>query len=231
MTALAVAQPRDSGLHRTEDVVTPAANSRVRLARAEAAQLDAVRRLTDPRERAEAAAALVRQARAKADAARSRRDVAALVLIEPYEAAQRPYKRVKDQVDAQLEAGDIDYPEANARLAEAKAERAKAMEGVTYTPVDVYRDILGVSRGLFVRMTQRAPEQLPDIPDAEQVATKAANDVDRYDALAAEALRIRNEVTDDLLNGLTGPAMRNADIARMTGLTTARVAQLRLGTR
>jgi hypothetical protein len=191
----------------------------------------ALRNIADPHTRAEESAKTVREARAKADDARSRRDMAGLVLIEPYEAAQRPYKRIKDRVEAELEAGTIDYPEANRRLSKAKAERNQRMREVELGPVDVYRDILQVSRGLFVRMTQRAPEQLPHIDNPREVIEKARREITKYDRIATEALAIRDEAIDELLNrGYRGKPVRNADIARLIGVTTARAAQIRWGT-
>lgn len=103
------------------------------------------------------------------------------------------------------------------------------------TPVTLYR-ALGISRGLFNRMVQRAPQQRPPIEDALAVATQAAKEVRKYERISAEARAIRDETALSLMNGrdTAGNQVKmhsNADIARATGLTTARIAQIRTGTR
>lgn len=225
-----------------------------------------IEKIADRNKRARAAAQTLREARAKAEAARARRDYAALVMIAPFVRTVAPFnarqekardayygyytvngRRYTREKTARREAAkvgvDAVYHEPTmstddyyAALDRIKVERREALTkaGVTIEPADVYA-LIGVSRGLFVRMMKRMP---PDTPDASEYdgdpakdAKAAAKDVQRFEAIENEVRPIRDEVLDDLLNGISGPAERNADIARLTDLTTARVAQLRLGTR
>jgi hypothetical protein len=209
------------------------------------------------------AAALLRAVENAANVARSVRDIGGLVLIQPYQAIQRPYDAAMDKIDAALEAGKITPATAYKRREAAKQARRDGMVGIQYKPVHVYRDIVGVSRGLFVRMQHReaslptAEQYLADvcIDDprmdmvvAEALAEDGATEVEavaavamfkrdeckHYDAIAVEARAIRDEAATMLLNGnpkIGRPAMSNADVARLFKLTTARVAQMRYGTR
>lgn len=130
--------------------------------------------------------------------------------------------------------------EAEAAAEHARAERDMATivahldQGVR--PVVLYRDTLAVSRGLFNRIIQRAPVDRPEIPDAKTVAGKAARQVRKYEAIVEQAREIRDTAALMLMNGRDAqgnkvPTVTNADISRATGLTTARVAQMRTGTR
>lgn len=177
--------------------------------------------------------------------ARTRRDMAGLVMIEPFQRAQRPYDRAMDRIDAALEAGKITASTAHERREKAKVKRREAMEGVVYKPIQVYRDTIGVSKGLFVRMQHRETQELPTFTDpvtgepmtleqVKEVGLEARAECEMYDAINLGARTIRDQAVHKLLNGdrKTGvTAISNADVARITGLTTARVAQLRYGTR
>jgi dienelactone hydrolase len=196
--------------------------------------INSLRQIADLSERAHAASAVARETERLGDEARSRRDLAALVMIEPYQIAQRPYDAAMERIDAALESAKIDSRTANQRRDKAKEARRKAMVGVEVKPVDVYKHTIGVSRGLFVRLLHRAPNQLPEIENAREVALMAKEDCQMYDAINVDARIIRDEAITVLLNGDRKAgikAISNADVARLTGLTTARVAQLRYGTR
>lgn len=130
--------------------------------------------------------------------------------------------------------------EAKTAATEARARRDMAVivahldQGVA--PVTLYRDTLKCSRTMFNKIIMRAPENRPEIPDALEVARQATKDAARYDEIEDKAHRLRDETAGMLMNGLTVdgkrvPPVPNAEIARRTGLTTARVAQLRTGTR
>lgn len=221
-----------------------------------------IREIDDLAARAAAAAAVARVAEQMSDLYRSTRDMAGLILIQPYQAAQRPYDDAMEKIDAALEAGKIDAATAHRRRDAAKAKRRERMENVVYKPVHVYRDTIGVSRGLFVRMQHRATQQLPTAreflqdmsgsPDVDDVidnahalgrddmaAVAAVSVLNRekcklYDAIADGVRTIRDDAVTMLLNGnpKVGRApLSNADVARLTKLTTARVAQMRYGTR
>lgn len=153
---------------------------------------DDLRKIDDPMERVEQAAAVVHKAEERAEAARSMRDMATII--------------------------------------------AHLDDGVP--PVTLYRDTLECSRGLFVRIIQRAPAKRPKMENALEQARESARAVRRHEATIEEARTIRDETALLLMNGGTDPVTKrkvapvsNAEIARATGLTTARVAQVRTGTR
>jgi hypothetical protein len=131
-----------------------------------------------------------------------------------------------------------------------KAEQARLLRDTAvvslhahegWPPVECYR-LIGVSRGLFVRMMDRARtvaqetgQGIPKVANAQKVAAKAARDLNRYEGTLLRERDARDEDAEAMLNGrirkADGTVYRNADLARLTGLTTARVAQLRQGTR
>lgn len=133
------------------------------------------------------------------------------------------------------------------RKAEVRAENARAMRDMAaivahlddgVPPVTMYRDVLQCSRGLFVRIIQRAPAKRTKIDGAVEQARESAAAVRRHEAVIEAAREVRDETALLLMNGGTDPVsgdevkpISNADIARATGLTTARVAQVRTGTR
>jgi hypothetical protein len=133
------------------------------------------------------------------------------------------------------------------RKAEVRADAARSMRDIAtvvahlddgVSPVTLYRDTLECSRGLYVRIIQRAPSQRPKMDDALAQARESAQAVRRHEAVIEEARLVRDETALLLMNGGTDPVtgnkvtpVSNAEIARATGLTTARVAQVRTGTR
>jgi hypothetical protein len=193
---------------------------------------------------AQLAARIARETKDLGDKARHRRDIAGLVMIEPFQAVQRPYDTAMEKIDAALEAGRIDAAEAHKRREKARTKRREGMEGVEYKPIHVYRDTIGVSRGLFVRMQHRAAQELPafldddgqplPLAEVKEIALEARAECEMYDAINLGARTIRDEVGHVLLNGDRKAgvrAMSNADFARLTKVTTARVAQIRYGIR
>lgn len=130
--------------------------------------------------------------------------------------------------------------QAQERADEARVIRDRAAVSLhlhyDWKPVEVYR-ALGVSRSLFVRMIERVTDDGPlkRVPDAERVMKRAAKTVERNEALVEESREVRDEAAEGMLNGRYrkpgGGTYRNAEVARLTHLTTARVAQLRKGTR
>lgn len=169
--------------------------------------IQAVESIVDLPERLSAASALEREARAAQDAARGQRNLAALI--------------------AHLDHG--------------------------VAPVTLYREIMGVSRGAFNKYLRH-----PTAPSAEVRAQHIADDPEAYgDAEACiatlnEAVRKERQygarkvnarkVRDDAALLLMGahpdeaapvgtPLLSNAEIVHRTGLTSARVAQLRTGSR
>lgn len=145
--------------------------------------------ITDPTERARAAARLTGDAAEAAEKERLHRDVGALVLHYQH----------------------------------------------GYPPVRIYRDILDIPRSAFIRMTQHKPaewsDRLPfdaDDPAAvEKFTRRHADRFRRYLDLSGQARRVRDEAVDTVLNGHDTAPVSSAELARLTGLTTARIAQLR----
>lgn len=133
------------------------------------------------------------------------------------------------------------------RKAEERANNARSMRDMAtivahldddVPPVTLYRDTLECSRGLFVRIIQRAPSKRPKMEGALDQARESAQAVRRHEATIEAARIIRDETALLLMNGGKDPVtgakvapVSNAEIARATGLTTARVAQVRTGTR
>lgn len=112
-------------------------------------------------------------------------------------------------------------------------------------PVRIYRD-LDISRALFNRILQRAPSDadraaiVAEHPErfADPMATAATvvAEVRHFEQRVEEAREVRDALAQGLMNGEDPdgkpvPPVSNAEIARITGLTTARVAQLRTGGR
>lgn len=132
------------------------------------------------------------------------------------------------------------------RASEQRAEGARSMRDMAaiyahlddgVPPVVMYRDVLQCSRGLFVRMVQRAPAKRDRFEDAVSQARESAEAVRRHEATIEAARVIRDETALALMNGWKDPysgekhLLSNADVARATGLSTARIAQMRTGTR
>lgn len=127
----------------------------------------------------------------------------------------------------------IDNDEYQARLAAARQRRERdlARHQVAVFPNDVYTTA-DISRSLFVRIMARNPQELPEMPDADQVAAHAAVEVAKYDQRINEILPIRDEAIDELIHGeYEGPRVTNAQLSRLAGVTTARACQMRKGTR
>lgn len=212
--------------------------------------LDDLEAIQDLTGRARVAASVARITMETADAARHMRDVGGLLMIEPFQRAQRPYDAAIEKINAALEAGKINTAEAMKRRMIASTKRREAMADVVYKPIDVYRDTLGVSRGLFARMQHRKAE-LPTIEDyieasgmlfteppslevVAQIAMIKRDECEAYDAIHLAARTIRDEAVGELLTGdkKTGrQPLSNADVARLTGLTNPRIHQIAHGTR
>lgn len=88
----------------------------------------------------------------------------------------------------------------------------------------VWRDTLGISRSLWTRIVHDPTAKASSYADPASVARREAELTRRFDQLAGEAQRVRDETARELMNRQGVP---NAEVSRMTGLTTARVAQLR----
>lgn len=153
--------------------------------------------------------------------------------------------RITDYRDRLVAAQKL-VTEASDAAEQARAQRDMATivahldQGVK--PVQLYRDTLAVSRGLFNRIIQRAPAdedrariiaENPELfADAQATAKTAVKAVEKYTAIAEEAREIRDTAALFLMSGQDDQGnvftpLTNAEIARLTDLTPARIAQVR----
>ena len=193
-----------------------------------------VANISDLRERLAAASALVRASETKAEQLRTRRDVAILVMLRPFADAVATTNAVRANLRADLDTDKITDEEYTAALAANREERHDHLEsaGVKVFPVHVY-EMLGVSRNLVNRLLMRMPTApLPTMADPAKVAKRAHVQMPEVEQTLSSAREIRDTAALLLMagedeNGGELPPVSNADVARITGLTTARIAQLR----
>jgi hypothetical protein len=190
--------------------------------------------IPDLRDRLAAASALVRACETKAERLRTRRDIAILVMLRPFADAVASTNAKRAALRADLDAGTIDDEAYAYGLAVNRDQRHADLEAanVTIYPRDVY-EMLGVSRNLVNRLLMRMPTAaLPDMADPARVAKRAHAQMPEVEATLSAAREIRDTAALLLMsgegeNGEEFPPVSNADVARVTGLTTARIAQLR----
>lgn len=193
-----------------------------------------VAKIEDPMERLTAAANLVRTAEARVERLRSRRDLAILTMLRPFADAVAPTNAVRAQLRAKVNAGELDDEQYIAALGENREQRRADIEAanVTITPVDVY-EMLGVSRNLVNRLLMRMPDApLPDVANPKRAAKAAHAKIPEWECVIEEARAIRDATARMVMSGEDDDGreftpVSNADVARATGLTTARIAQLR----
>jgi hypothetical protein len=120
-------------------------------------------------------------------------------------------------------------PKVESSRAERNAAAAHLLRNEKRQPVQVYT-LIGMSRGLFARMIdEHFPEgkPVPKVADAEKVAKRAAAAFTKAKAALEEQRRIRTEAVEQML----ARGDSNADVARASRLTSARIAQVRKGGR
>lgn len=193
-----------------------------------------VANIADPYKRMVAAANLARQAESKAEGYRNKRDLAILVMLRPFADAVARTNAERKRLRDALNAGTITDEEYTEGLAANRAQRQAdlAAADVKIQPVDVY-EMLNVSRNLVNRILMRMPtEPLPPMRDPKRTAKAAHAKVAPLMEVVDAAKEIRDTAALMLMDG-EGPngeqvtPVSNADVARATGLTTARIAQLR----
>lgn len=197
-----------------------------------------VAQIADPMERLTAAAALVRKAEQRADSLRTKRDLAILAMLRPFADAVAATNAERARLRDRLHAGELTDAEYDAALTANREQRRAdlAAANVTVYPKDVY-EMLGVSRNLVNRLLMRMPDApLPHMADPARAAKRAHAQIPPIEATIAHAREIRDIAALILMSGQdedghTFPPVSNADVARATGLTTARIAQLREGVR
>lgn len=208
--------------------------------------LDALRTLEPRTERAQRAQKALLDTDARIDSELARRDMAVLCMLRPYDQVQAKHEPEIRKLKAQFERA---IAEARAKGDAAQVEQlqtawidkdtalrapyVEALRAVPYAPTAAGR-VIGVSRSTVaakIRAKAPAPEHMPDwdVARAEQEAARAVKALKTLRPLRKAYEQIRNDTILTLLapeiSG--GDAMRNADVARLLDVTTARIAQLR----
>jgi uncharacterized protein YkvS len=171
-----------------------------------------------------------------ADRIRYDRDVLGLlVMLGPWYDAQRAYRRDKMALDDDIENGRINRAQYDERLEEIERTRRTESAKAKWRPTPAAR-LAGVSRGLLAsRVAPRKNALGPnggDLAEAERIAAHTGSLVKHLDNLRIEVEKVRNKAIDTILAGPPqGLGWSNAALARLLGVTTARVAQLRTGSR
>lgn len=197
---------------------------------------DALRGIEDVVERVVAAQTYVGVIDEHAERIRYDRDVLGLlVMLTPWYDAQRRYRLDKAALDEEFEHGRVNRAQYDERLEEIEATRRIESAKVKWRPTPAARHT-GVSRGLLAsRVAPRKNAAGPDggnITEAEDTAAHTGSLVKLLDQLRIEVEVVRNQAIDTILAGPPqGLGWSNASLARLLGITTARVAQLRTGSR
>jgi len=172
-----------------------------------------------------------------ADRIRYDRDVLGLlVMLGPWYDAQRAYRRDKMALDDDIEHGRINRAQYDERLEEIEKTRRTESAKAKWRPTPAAR-LAGVSRGLLAsrvapRKNALGPDGFGDLAEAERIAAHTGSLVKHLDNLRVEVEKVRNKAIDTILAGPPqGLGWSNAALARLLGVTTARVAQLRTGSR
>lgn len=169
--------------------------------------------ITDPEARLKAAGETAERALADADAARLRRDAAAVEMLRVGVPAVRIWKDTLG-VSRTLWGRILDLADPSRRREALPAKKAKRAEELAATIVALRAELADLDDAQLVeRLRQYAAEN-----------AAAARDLD---ALSEAAAEVRNRTAYGLISREYGVLLSNAEVARMARLTTARVAQLR----
>lgn len=98
------------------------------------------------------------------------------------------------------------------------------------TAVEVWRDVMDISRALWNRLLEKAEKgevKRGTYKDPRAVAADESRKTAAYDELVKQAQQIRNTTARGLMNGKYEERLSNAAVAKLAGLTSARMAQLR----
>jgi hypothetical protein len=141
-------------------------------------------------------------------------------------------RKIKDPLD-RLKAAAILVDEAQAKGQDARRTRDMAAlhldKVLGWRPTEIVAQI-HVSRSLYVRIRDRYAAVLVEhaknmTGDVPKIAAASGAAAIKWDAIAKEGIEIRDEAIAEAI----AAGVRNADIARATGLSTARIAQIRTG--
>ncbi len=191
------------------------------------------------------AQSLVKVIDARAERDRAIRDIAVAVMLRPWTTLQKEFRTEKEALDRARDEGAISPEEYIAAEKAYLARKLHAEKRQPWAPTPACTHAW-ISRGLYAsRIRPRQPFPEPDMPmEVAVVEAERAGRVVKFidGAVAASAKRgrpvlrdlverIRNEAIDLMLTGPAdgGLGIANADIHRLLGITTARIAQLRRG--
>lgn len=181
--------------------------------------------LADPAERLRTAAETARNAEAQAEPHRLRRNAAALALFATGEvsavAVWRDIMGISRALWTRLEEVDPRHLDAMRRRL-ADIEQARTGSKPSRDEADLDRRVKRAEE-----LARIQAELLADGADLTAVAREESTVADNLDQIARAAQEIRNATARGLMNGEFGKPMANAEAAKLTGLTTARMAQLR----
>lgn len=119
---------------------------------------------------------------------------------------------------------------ADAAVSQARAQRDAAclhlLRNEGWKPIQVYT-LAGLSRRLFGPIAASRKGPAPVVEDAEKIAKRAGKRFWEQKARLDEVAAIRAAAGHEML----AAARSNADVARATNLSTARITQMRKGLR
>jgi hypothetical protein len=164
------------------------------------------------------------RAKERAKDHRAVRDRAALILIAPFAKAVRPTNEERRQLMVDKKSGKVPARDYYTKLEEITERRRKALADakVTVFPQHVYKP-MGITRGRFIQMIEElADVQLPRMQNPMDVLEKESKIVARLVSIKDEVTPIRTSTFEKLLKVHT-----NLEVHRLTGMSTARVAQIR----
>ncbi len=200
--------------------------------------VDTVRAIDDVEERAREAARIVHTAEQRIDEERRRRDDAAVTIVHreqelPIRVAELAgfsrglMFRLLDDERLGCLIGDASSGDGSGPGLSVEEATALAAE-FDVTRMTKRGRVLDVKR--MQRLATDAPKvrSVEDMPNPRDTVAAAAKALRRWESLADRARDVRDPAVGVMLNS---PHWRNADVARIIKVTTARVAQMRQGTR
>lgn len=164
------------------------------------------------------------RAKERAKDHRALRDKAALILIAPFQRAVAATNEERRQLMAAKKARKISAPDYYAELEEITKRRREALKAgnVTIKPLDVYKP-MGVTRGRFIQMMDElSGVQLPRMQNPMEVLERESPIVDWLVEIQEAVRPMRTRTAERLLKQFT-----NLEVHRLTGISDARVAQIR----
>ena len=209
--------------------------------------LNSLSRILDPRKQLMRTAATITLAEQEATTRALRRNAAAWLLFRAKEDAGeaiQPAEVWRDLIEVSRslwhkirdEANPERITEVGAELAEVQTVIAQAEAAGELVDIRTRREEAKLAHKLQRHIAQvQAVDELRDeldsgvvdLGDLRSIARQEAEAVRDLETLIDGAMKLRDRVAIELMDGTHGGPVPNAEIARITGLSTARVAQLR----